>query len=109
VPFGVFRRHEAQKTQLHREQTDSSLNAAAALIARSTLSPELKRELLTDLDLYRQEYPAVVWRYSGRLARLGLPPSIVNPLRGLKRTMGRTLASLGGAISRLGSKSPNVP
>jgi hypothetical protein len=71
------------------------LDAAAALIALAdSLSPEAKHELLADLEDYREEYPKIAWRYSGRLARLGLPPSIVTPIRNVKQTVGQTVTSL---------------
>jgi len=84
IPFGYFRWHPAQKTQETLKQTASMLDAAAALTRRcESFSPALKQEILTGLEAYGAAYPKEVWKGSGRLARLGLPPSIVLPLRSL--------------------------
>jgi glycosyltransferase involved in cell wall biosynthesis len=84
IPFGMFRRHAAQKTQESAKQTPSMLDAAAALIREAdSFSPERKAHLLADLRAYR----AMAWRRSGRLAALGLPPSIVNPIRRLRSVL----------------------
>jgi glycosyltransferase involved in cell wall biosynthesis len=99
IPFGFFRWHQAQKTQNCIKQTESSLDAAAALIARADfLSADARRELLADLQAYRAEYPDLLWKHSGRLARLGLPPSIVDPIRRLKQSAAKTLTSRTGAL-----------
>jgi hypothetical protein len=95
IPFGVFRRHRGQKTNQDREQTDSTLIVAERLLAAAEcLSPETKWDLLSDLRAYRREYPEIVWRQTGRLARLGLPRSIVNPIRRVRQTVERALGSL---------------
>jgi glycosyltransferase involved in cell wall biosynthesis len=84
-PFGVFRRHNSQKTKDSLKQTRSLLETATALIARQNcLSAEIKHEILTDLQAYRDAYPEKLWKGSGRLARLGLPRGIVIPMRNLK-------------------------
>jgi hypothetical protein len=87
IPFGMFRRHEAQKTQAICAQTLSTLDAAEALLELATdLDFRTKREILDDLRRYRYEFPQLAWRDTGRLARLGLPRSIVNGIRQLKRS-----------------------
>ena len=84
-PFGVFRHHEAQKTSQHlARQVALMIDDAEALLERDrSLADDLKRELLADLDRYRRAYPDIQWKHSGRLARIGLPPAIVTPLRRL--------------------------
>jgi glycosyltransferase involved in cell wall biosynthesis len=85
IPFGCFRRHEAQKTGEILTQTASTLDAAEALLALDNLlSSETKREILADLRTYREEYPDIAWKHSGRLARIGLPRSIVTTIRTLR-------------------------
>jgi len=94
IPFGMFRYHAAQKTKNHMEQTRSTLETAASLIALAkSLSPEVKHELLTDLQAYGEEYPKIAWKYSGRLARLGLPSSVVTPIRQVRQTVEQTITS----------------
>ena len=95
MPFGFFRWHKAQKTQESQKQTESTLDAAIALIANAnSLSPETKQEILADLQAYREEYPDMLWKHTGRLSRLGLPPSIVIPIRHLRQTVEKTIRSL---------------
>jgi len=96
IPFGFFRSHKGQKTQENLKQIESTLNDAAALTAMATsLSPAAKQEILADLQAYRETYPAAVWKKSGRLARMGLPSSIVIPIRNLRDTLEKTISSLG--------------
>src|SRR6185369_1348009 len=74
IPFGCFRRHTFQKTQDRVQQTNVMLASAVELIADANcLAPEKKRQILTDLQAYKADYPAIQWRDSGRLARVGLP------------------------------------
>ncbi len=95
IPFGFFRWHKAQKTQEHWKQTESTLDVAANLVMLAdSLSPETKQEILADLQAYRQEYPDIVWKHSGRLSRLGLPRSIVIPFRQMKQSVEATITSL---------------
>jgi len=95
IPFGFFRWHKGQKTQEGMKQTESMLDAATALIARAnSLSAEAKQEILTDLQAYRKEYPGMSWKQSGRLSRIGLPPSIVRPIRNLRHTVETTIGNL---------------
>jgi hypothetical protein len=84
TPFGVFRRHQGQKTEDTPTQVGSTLDAAESLIERSHgLSSEEKEELLADLRKYRGAYSEMLWRGSGRLARLGLPRALVKAIRQL--------------------------
>jgi len=86
IPFGVFRRHEAQKTHQIHEQTMSTLDVAEALLGIATnLDPQTREDISGELRRYRDEYPAISWRNSGRLARFGLPRSIVNAIRHLRQ------------------------
>jgi hypothetical protein len=92
IPFGIFRWHDQQKTQDNLRQTESMLDAATALVAQtSSLSAEAKQLILADLQVYREEYPAACWKQSGRLARLGLPPSIVIPMRTARDMIEKTI------------------
>jgi hypothetical protein len=92
IPFGFFRLHKGQKTRESIKQNDSMLDAAASLVALSeSLSAETKEEILADLLAYRKEYPSILWKQSGRLSRVGLPPSIVMPIRNLKHTVKKSL------------------
>jgi hypothetical protein len=92
IPFGVFRHHRGQKTQYSAKQIESMLDAAAALIAvPGSLSAKAEQEILTDLQAYRVEYPAILWKQSGRLARMGLPASIVMPMRNLRHRLEKTM------------------
>ena len=86
IPFGMFRWHDAMKTKHALKQTESMLDAAVKLIERApSIPPAQKQELLADLDAYRRAYPDILWRQSGRLPRLGLPPAIVNAIRHLRK------------------------
>jgi hypothetical protein len=68
------------------------IDAAASLVSCANfLPPETKQELLTDLEAYWAAYPEKVWKQSGRLARMGLPRSIVNPLRDLRERVESTM------------------
>jgi glycosyltransferase involved in cell wall biosynthesis len=92
LPFGYFRVHRWQKTQQILKQTESLLNTAEDLLARADCLPEnLRREWMAELNVYRAAYPKTIWSQSGRLARLGLPPCIVVPVRQLKNRINRRL------------------
>jgi len=92
IPFGIFRLHERQKTQHSLKQTESMLNAAVDLVrSGDSFSPETKKEILADLETYRKAYPEAVWKGSGRLARAGLPASLVTQIRSLRRALEKEL------------------
>jgi glycosyltransferase involved in cell wall biosynthesis len=95
IPFGFFRWHKAQKTQENIKQTESMLGAAKAMTVRAGfLSAETKEEILTDLDAYWDVYQRRSWKQSGRLTRIGLPRSVVIPIRSLRHTVEKTIGSL---------------
>jgi glycosyltransferase involved in cell wall biosynthesis len=92
IPFGYFRSHEAQKTKAITTQTDSTIDVAEALLARAeSVSTENREDILSELEAYRKAHPEIVWRRSGRLARVGLPASIVTPIRSLKDTVEKSI------------------
>jgi hypothetical protein len=95
IPFGVFRQHEAQKTKAIRTQTESTIDVAEGLLARAEwVSAESREAILAELTAYRKDYPEMAWRDSGRLARLGLPPLIVTPIRTAKKAIERSINHL---------------
>jgi glycosyltransferase involved in cell wall biosynthesis len=97
IPFGLFRWHSGQKTQNCLEQTNSTLDVATSLVAQATsLSAKVKREILTELQAYRIEYPHRLWKQSGRLARIGLPRSVVVRIRNLKDAAEKLLCNFRG-------------
>ena len=88
VPFGMFRQHEEQKTHDGLRQTRSLIASAATLTELATcFSEPKKKELLSDLNDYFVQYKKIHWRQSGRLARIGLPPYIVNPVRAIRAVL----------------------
>jgi hypothetical protein len=85
VPFGVFRRHSAQKTFDMLEQTRSLVEAAATLIRTSgCFDASAQAALLDDLDRHHALFREHYWRDSGRLGRLGLPVPLIVLLRKLR-------------------------
>jgi hypothetical protein len=91
IPFGMFRLHDAQKTGDGWKQTQSLLSAATQLVTTAeTFTEEARRRIIEELRAYERDY----WARTGLLARIGLPPSIVLPLRGLR-------AGLRGSAARL--------
>jgi glycosyltransferase involved in cell wall biosynthesis len=91
IPFGQFRLHGAQKTQQRLKQTESMLDTALNLVNIATdLSVETKEQLRAELQAYRDAYPDELWRDSGRLARIGLPRSVVDALRSFKDAAQKT-------------------
>ena len=90
IPFGCFRFHSEQKTQNVLEQTKSMLDTAIMLTGLANrLTPEVRKTILADLEAYRKEYPKLAWAASGRLARIGLPPLVVLPIRKLRGAVER--------------------
>jgi len=85
IPFGMFRRHPSQKTQDGLDQTQSLIDTAKNLLSLTDYFSETSRdEILADLDAYYAACQKGYWKSSGRLARIGLPPYIVKPLRNLR-------------------------
>ena len=102
IPFGMFREHPEQKTMDVWRQTQSLLDTAAKLVTHARcFSEETRGEILADLNAYRELYKKTHWRNSGRLARIGLPPCMVIPLRNLR-------SKLQGLKKRFGSSFPCV-
>jgi glycosyltransferase involved in cell wall biosynthesis len=86
IPFGMFRAHRNQKTQNSLQQNLSLLNTATKLATLAAFfSDETRKEILADLDGYKEHY----WKGTGRLAKIGLPPQIVNSIRRLKAVFQR--------------------
>lgn len=95
IQVGVFRRHPAQKTTDILKQTESMFDAATMLLdLADSMAPDTKQAILADLRAYRARYPDKVWKQTGRLARLGLPSSVVAPVRRLKRTVERAASRI---------------
>jgi glycosyltransferase involved in cell wall biosynthesis len=93
IPFGLFRWHDGQKTQDNVvKQTESMLDAATSLLnSANSLSAETKQDVMAELQTYRETYPKELWKKSGRLAKIGLPPSIVEPMRKFKVSVEDTI------------------
>jgi glycosyltransferase involved in cell wall biosynthesis len=88
ILFAVSRQHAGQKTRDGFRTTDSLLTSAERLTrAAQQLSCRRRAEILLALGRYRRQY----WRNSGWLARLGLGPAVVLPLRELRAGLVRTL------------------
>jgi hypothetical protein len=95
IEFGIFRQHSAQKTKEGLLQTDSLLGVARNLLSQAQgLTDEEKKEILAELAEYSNTYPLQYWRSSGRLARMGLPRGIVQPLRRMTVSLQRTAKTL---------------
>ena len=85
VQFGMFREHRDQKTYDVLKTTGSLVNTAVKLIASTeSLTQDVKNAIIVDLDSYWRLYNKKYWRGTGRLAKLGLPPSVVRPIRMLR-------------------------
>ena len=94
IPFGMFREHHAQKTHDMLLQTQSLVETAANLTKRTdSFSEKTKCEILAELDAYHLAFRKAYWRGTGRLAKIGLPPRIVNPIRNLRRRLQKTISN----------------
>src|SRR5262249_3129800 len=92
IPFGVFREHANQKIHDMLRQTRSLVETAVKLVHRADSFPEkTKNEILEDLRLYLKKYEMDYWKGSGRLAKLGLPRSLVLQLRRLRALVQSTM------------------
>lgn len=88
--IGMFRQHQAQKTSDGLRQTRLLVATAARLINTDNyFSESVKKNLLSDLNIYLTQYEKDHWPSTGRLARIGLPCYIVEPLRNLKTILGK--------------------
>jgi glycosyltransferase involved in cell wall biosynthesis len=81
VRFGMFRTHRKQKTADGLKTAESLLDVATHLAGISGLPERTRKQILASLSAFRQRYSKQCWESSGRLARLGLPPVIVDPIR----------------------------
>jgi glycosyltransferase involved in cell wall biosynthesis len=82
IPFGMFRRHPDQKANNGLRVAESVLSTATQLArVAGFFSEETRKEILADLKAYKKQYPKDYWRGTGRLAKIGLPSIIVNPIR----------------------------
>src|SRR5438128_830022 len=74
IPFGMFREHPDQKINDVLRTTESLLSTAAQLArVAGCFSEETRKEILVDLDDYKEQYLKDYWRGTGRLAKIGLP------------------------------------
>jgi len=91
IPFAMFRLHGQQKTGQGWAQTQSLIQTAEKLVGQAHELPEQERQrLVADLHAYERDY----WRATGPLARLGLPPRIVLPLREVQANWRRRAVQL---------------
>jgi glycosyltransferase involved in cell wall biosynthesis len=91
IPFAMFRLHGQQKTAQGWAQTQSLIKTAAKLVDQAKNLPEQeRRHLVAELQAYERDY----WRDTGLLARLGLPPDVVLPLREVYASWRRRAAQL---------------
>jgi hypothetical protein len=98
IDFGIFRKHSAQKTKDLLRQTDSLLDVARNLLSQAHgLPDETKKQIFVELEEYSRTYPLQYWRSTGRLARMGLPPAIVQPLRRMTVSLQKTAKIFLGA------------
>ena len=85
IPFGMFRKHANQKTHDMLRQTHSLIETAAKLVQQEgVFCKETTKEILEDLRVYIKKYEVDYWKGSGRLAKLGLPRTLVLSLRHLR-------------------------
>ena len=92
IPFGMFRQHAKQKTHDMLRQTRSLIETAAKLAQQAqSFSEKTKNEILEDLRVYLKEYERDYWKGSGRLAKLGLPRSLVLQLRRVRALVQSTI------------------
>ena len=88
IPFGMFRLQPEQKTHQRLHVTRELIETAVKLVPLAdSFSEETRSQILADLDTYWLWYQKNYWKSSGRLAKIGLPPIIVRPLRGLRSRM----------------------
>jgi glycosyltransferase involved in cell wall biosynthesis len=108
IPFGMFRVHADQKTNDGWRQTQSLIATAVKLARRmDTVGEDTRQAILADLQAYENQ----CWGRTGRLARLGLPRSVVMRLRrlraALERRVSRRLPSHGRLVSNILMTCPN--
>jgi glycosyltransferase involved in cell wall biosynthesis len=96
IPFAMFRRHEGQKTHDAIRQTRSLVDTVGRLLAEAIHLPiQDREEIRLNLQAYIDEHAVQTWESSGRLARLGLPASIVTRTREFKGKLLNAAKGLG--------------
>jgi glycosyltransferase involved in cell wall biosynthesis len=86
IPFGMFRRYPGQKTSDGLGTTNSVIAVALGLLDKAeAISNETRQSIRAELQGYLAEYPERHWWKTGRLARMGLPRSLVTGMRNGKR------------------------
>ena len=94
IAFGMFREHSEQKIHDPLRTIESLLETATKLIRTAPcFSVQTREELLADLDKYRDKYRADYWRSTGRLARIGLPRTLVVLIRSFRRFLKKQYSS----------------
>ena len=92
IPFGMFREHAKQKIHDMLRQTRSFIETVAKLVDQADVFSEAtKKEILENLRVYLKDYEKDYWKGSGRLAKLGLPRSLVLQLRRLRALVQNTI------------------
>jgi glycosyltransferase involved in cell wall biosynthesis len=82
IPFGMFRRYPGQKTSDGLATTDSLIATALTLLDKAeALSKEARQSIQAELQAFHAAYPDKHWKSTGRLARIGLPRSLVTMIR----------------------------
>jgi hypothetical protein len=88
IPFGMHRRHLAQKSnnglQTTRTLIPIAMRFASIAGSAGSISSETRDSIREELQAYLTAYPEKHWRRSGRLARWGLPRVVVTRLRNAK-------------------------
>ena len=88
IPFGMFRRYPGQKTSDGLGTTNSLIATALSLLDKAdAISKETSQSIQAELQAYLAEYPERHWKHTGRLARIGLPRSLVTGIRTGKRKL----------------------
>ncbi|HEU4770534.1 MAG TPA: hypothetical protein VFS68_00130, partial [Candidatus Udaeobacter sp.] len=88
IPFGMFRRYPGQKTSDGLGTTNSLIATALSLLDKAeAISKETSQSIRAELQAYLAEYPERHWKHTGRLARIGLPRSLVTGIRTGKRKL----------------------
>jgi glycosyltransferase involved in cell wall biosynthesis len=92
VPFGIFRWQSQQKTQDETNSMRSMVEAAAKLAARADFwDAETRERILAEIEYCWKAYTEAQWKQSGRLTRIGLPLSLVVPIRKLMCSVEKTV------------------
>ena len=88
LPFGMLRRRAEQKSSDGLRTTESLIPTALRLVELAeSLSEETKDSLRKSLRAYLAGYPEKHWRATGRLARMGLPRSLVKRIRSSRQKL----------------------